>query len=386
MFHQVHFSSIPGTFQANMEISAKKRTNFSIILDNNFGQGGQMNHRFLIPIVISTFILLFVMLSLYAQPAKAEITAAILVSRTEGLFTDENGSTDSFTIVLDSLPTANVKIDLYSSDVSEGTVSPTSVVFNKKNWNNPQTIEVTGIADGIQDEDVLYQVLGTVSSKDPNFENLEMPAVSITNINDSLPIANDDLPPINGYSPITISVLQNDSGLFDTPLQLGVISDPLFGSYVINPAPENTITYTPSQTFAGFDQFTYSVCDGDGDCSSASVIIEDQSPPTVIWVSPVEIGDTFDVIHGNIRLEVAVEDNFQVDCVKFLRWDAMTNVYIVLDTVCQPPYATTINSNSINLAWNQIFAQATDMAGNYSDFESIWIFRWNHSYIPLLSR
>lgn len=345
-----------------------------------------MNHRFLIPIVISTFILLFVMLSLHAQPAKAEITAAILVSRTEGLFTDENGGTDSFTIVLDSLPTANVKIDLYSSDVSEGTVSPTSVVFNKNNWDNLQTIEVTGVADGIQDEDVLYQVLGTVSSKDPNFENLEMPAVSITNINDSLPIANDDLPPINGYSPITISVLQNDSGLFDTPLQLGVISDPLFGSYVINPAPENTITYTPSQTFVGFDQFTYSVCDGDGDCASASVIIEDQSPPTVIWVSPVEIGDTFDVIHGNIRLEVAVEDNFQVDCVKFLRWDAITNVYIDLDTVCQAPYATTINSNSINLAWNQIFAQATDMAGNYSDFESIWIFRWNHSYIPLLSR
>ncbi|NIT56175.1 MAG: hypothetical protein GWN00_08040, partial [Aliifodinibius sp.] len=100
-----------------------------------------MNHRFLIPIVVSTFILLFVMLSLHAQPAKAEITAAILVSRTEGLFTDENGSTDSFTIVLDSLPTANVKIDLYSSDVSEGTVSPTSVVFNKGNWDTPQTIE-----------------------------------------------------------------------------------------------------------------------------------------------------------------------------------------------------------------------------------------------------
>lgn len=345
-----------------------------------------MSHRLFLTSLTSTFIILVVLLSMHTQPANAEITGAILVSPTEGLFTDEKGGTDSFTIVLDSLPTANVKIDLTSSDISEGTVSPSSVNFTHGTWDKPQIIEVTGVADGLQDGDVLYQVLGSVSSLDPVFGSLEMPPVSITNINNALPIANDDHPPINGFSPIIIPVLQNDFALDDTPLFLEVINGPSYGSYAIDPAPGNTITYTPLTTFLGFDQFDYSVCDGNGDCATASVIIDDQDAPNLIWIAPVKTGGTYEIVNGNITLEVTAEDNFQVDCVDFLRWDATEMVFYNLDKVCQPPYTITIESNSINFAWNQIFAQATDLAENYSSFETIWIFRWNHSYIPLLSR
>ena len=345
-----------------------------------------MSQRLLDSILISISIILVVLFSMRPLPANAEITAAILVSPTEGLLTNEKGSIDSFTIVLDSMPTANVKIDIYSSDLSEGTVSPISIVFTQGTWDKPRVIEVTGVADGIQDGDVLYQIFGSVSSIDPLFGSLEMPTVSVTNINDALPIANDDYPPINGYSPIVIPVLQNDFALDDTPIDLGVISEPTNGSYVINPAPDDTITYTPHPSFLGFDQFSYSVCDVDGDCSTASITIADQSPPNLIWVSPVETGDTYEIINEVILLEVSVQDNFQVNCVDFLRWDAIDMVFYNLDKVCQAPYTTTIDSNSINMAWNQIFAQANDMAGNYSDFEAIWIFRWNHSYIPLVSR
>jgi hypothetical protein len=345
-----------------------------------------MSQRLFFPSLTSAIIILFVWMILHTQPASAEITAAILVSPTEGLFTDENGSTDSFTIVLDSVPTANVTIDLISSDISEGTVSPTSVTFSHGNWDKPRIIEVTGVADGIEDIDVLYQVTGTVSSTDPLFGSLQMPPVSITNINDALPIANDDHPPINGFSPVTIPVLQNDLALDDTPLQLGIISEPLNGSYTINPPPGHTITYTPFTTFLGFDQFSYSVCDGDGDCATATVTLDDQSPPSLIWIKPVEVGGTFEIVNGEVQLEVSAADNFQVNCVEFLRWDAKDMVFYNLDKVCQPPYTTTIESSSINLAWNQIFAQASDLAGNYSDHKTIWIYRWNHSYIPLLSR
>lgn len=345
-----------------------------------------MSKRFLASILTSSFIILAILLNIHAQPANAEITGAILVSPTEGLLTDENGGSDSFTIVLDSMPTANVKIDLYSSDLSEGTVSPTSVVFTQGTWDKLRIVEVTGVADGTQDGDVLYQILGNVSSADPLFGSLDMPPVTVTNINDAIPIANDDNPPIHGYSPIVIPVLQNDFALDDTPLQLGVISEPTNGTYVINPAPDNTITYTPHSSFPGFDQFSYSVCDADGDCSTASITIADQSPPNLIWVSPVETGETYEIVNEIVSLEVSVQDNFQVNCVNFLRWDAIAMVFHNLDQVCQEPYTTTIDSNSVNMAWNQIFAQANDVAGNYSDFETIWIFRWNHSYIPLVSR
>jgi hypothetical protein len=345
-----------------------------------------MSKRFLASILTSIFIIMIVLLSLHAQPARAEITAAILVSPTGGLFTDENGSSDTFFIELDSQPASNVKIDLTSSDLTEGTVSPASITFSQGTWDKVRTIEITGVADGIQDGDVLYQITGTVTSADPLFDSLEMPVVSVTNINDAIPIANDDFPPINGNSPIVIPVLQNDFALDDLPLQLDVISEPTHGSYVVNPAPDNTITYTPSQSFLGIDQFSYSVCDGDGDCASASVSISDQLPPNLIWISPVSTGDTYEIVDEIITLEVSAQDNFQVDCVEFLRWDAIAKVFHNLDNVCQPPYATLIDGHSLNMTWNQIFARAVDVAGNFSDFETIWIFRRTHSYIPLIRR
>ena len=211
--------------------------------------GGLISRNYSLCILLAAGTLAFLCLSLQPTPANAEITAVIIVSPTEGLFTDENGSTDTFSIVLDSPHSGSVKIEFSSSDISEGTVSPASVVFNNGNWDTVEWIDVTGVPDGIQDGDVLYQVFGLASSSDPLFDGLEMPAVSLTNINDALPIANDDHPPIDKYSPINIPVLQNDSALDDTPLQLSVTSDPSNGSYVINPAPENTINYTPFTSF-----------------------------------------------------------------------------------------------------------------------------------------
>jgi hypothetical protein len=347
-----------------------------------------MRRNLLLSVLLVAGILTFLWLSFQPPPASAEITAAIIVivEPPRELFTDENGSTDSFSIVLDSAPSSNVTVELTSSDLTEGTVSPSSVIFTHGNWDKPELIEVTGVPDGIQDGDVLYQIFGLSSSSDPLFDGLEMPAVSITNINDALPIANDDYPPIDGFAPITVPVLQNDSALDDTPLQLSIVSDPSNGSAVVNPAPENTITYTPFPSFTGLDQFSYSVCDGDGDCAGANVKIEDQTPPTLTWIAPVETGGTFELTDGEIKLEVEVMDNFQANCVKFLQWDALALVFNLLGEVCQPPYAITIDSGMLNFAWNQIFAQASDLAGNLSEFDTIWLFRWNNNYLPIVSR
>ncbi len=49
--------------------------------------------------------------------------AGITVTPTSGLTTTEAGGTATFTVVLDSQPTANVVIGLSSSDLTEGTVS-----------------------------------------------------------------------------------------------------------------------------------------------------------------------------------------------------------------------------------------------------------------------
>jgi hypothetical protein len=243
------------------------------------GQGGGMQRvsSFIIPISIICLTILGIALN--PQYTRAEIAAAILVDPVDGLITDENGGTDTFTIQLDSQPTSKVTITITSSIPSEGQVSTETVPFTQGNWNNLKTITVTGIPDGIEDGDVLYEITGTATSDDPEFEGVVMPPVSVINLNDPVPIAKDDHPPLDGFAPIIIPVLDNDTALIDLPIGITVISDPTYGTYTIEADPDNTITYTPSiDTFLGLDQLTYEICDFDGDCTSADVIIEDQIP------------------------------------------------------------------------------------------------------------
>ena len=109
-------------------------------------------------------------------------TAGITVSPTSGLITTEAGGTATFTIVLNSQPTANVTIGLSSSDASEGTVSPASVTFTAGNWNSPQTVTVSGVNDDLDDGDVGYTIVtAAATSADANYNSLNAADVSVTN-------------------------------------------------------------------------------------------------------------------------------------------------------------------------------------------------------------
>ena len=74
----------------------------------------------------------------------------------DGLTTTEAGGTATFTVVLNTQPTADVTIALSSSDPTEGTVSPASLTFTTRNWNTAQTVTVTGVDDDLDDGDVAY--------------------------------------------------------------------------------------------------------------------------------------------------------------------------------------------------------------------------------------
>src|SRR5690606_8741156 len=62
-------------------------------------------------------------------------TAGITVTPTSGLVTSEAGATATFTVVLNTQPTANVTIGVSSSDTTEGTVSPAALTFTTANWS-----------------------------------------------------------------------------------------------------------------------------------------------------------------------------------------------------------------------------------------------------------
>ncbi|MGD8640711.1 MAG: multicopper oxidase domain-containing protein, partial [Gammaproteobacteria bacterium] len=108
-------------------------------------------------------------------------TPGITVTPAAGLMTSEDATSDEFTVVLDAQPAAEVTIGALSSDESEGTVLPASLVFDAGNWDTAQTVTVTGMDDSDVDGDISYSVQLTVQSNDANYDGLTVPGVEVVN-------------------------------------------------------------------------------------------------------------------------------------------------------------------------------------------------------------
>ncbi|MBL6991176.1 MAG: hypothetical protein ISR65_15435 [Bacteriovoracaceae bacterium] len=99
--------------------------------------------------------------------------------------TSEGGDTATFTIVLNSGPTADVLITFSSSDETEGTVEPSSLTFTSDNWFSPQEVTVTGVDDTLQDGRQVYNVVfEPTSSTDDRYNNILLASVAVTNRDD----------------------------------------------------------------------------------------------------------------------------------------------------------------------------------------------------------
>src|SRR5207249_906697 len=113
--------------------------------------------------------------------------AWITVNPTSGLTTTEAGGAATFTVVLNTQPTANVTVGLTSSDLTEGTVAPASVTFTTVNWNVAQTVTVTGVDDPMVDGNIAYAIVTAPAvSTDPIFNNRNAADVSVTNIDNDV--------------------------------------------------------------------------------------------------------------------------------------------------------------------------------------------------------
>ena len=109
-------------------------------------------------------------------------TAGVTVSAASPLAVDEDGSA-TYTVVLDSQPTADVTITPSSDDAGAATVSPASHTFTPSGWNTPLTFTVSGVADDdINDESVT--VSHGVSSDDALYNNL-LPSPVSAAVNDA---------------------------------------------------------------------------------------------------------------------------------------------------------------------------------------------------------
>ncbi len=106
----------------------------------------------------------------------------IQVSPLAGLETGETGREDSFAVVLQSAPQADVTIPLSSSDETEGVLDVTSVTFTAANWNVAQIVTVAGVDDGEIDGNVSYSIVTEPAvSLDVAYHGLDADDVSVVN-------------------------------------------------------------------------------------------------------------------------------------------------------------------------------------------------------------
>jgi len=106
----------------------------------------------------------------------------------KAISTTEAGDKADFTVKLKSEPTANVTFGLSSSNTAEGTVSTNSLTFTPANYNQPQTVTVTGVDDLVADGDRVYTIVTAAAvSTDANYNNLNPDDVTVTNSDNETP-------------------------------------------------------------------------------------------------------------------------------------------------------------------------------------------------------
>ncbi|MCK0136045.1 gliding motility-associated C-terminal domain-containing protein, partial [Arenibacter sp. S6351L] len=188
--------------------------------------------------------------------------------------TTEAGGTATFTVVLNSQPTANVTIPLSSSNTSEGTIAVLNVAFTPANWNVAQTVTVTGVDDMVADGNVAYNIVtGNVTSADTNYNALtaaNVADVAVTNVdNDAVGVTvsaiSGNTTEAGGTATFTLVLDSQPTGNVTIPLSSNNTAE---GTLAVS-----TVVFTPSNwnvaqtvTVTGVDDIVV-----DGDISYAIV-------------------------------------------------------------------------------------------------------------------
>jgi hypothetical protein len=89
----------------------------------------------------------------------------------------EGGATDTYTVVLNTQPIANVSILLNSG--TQLTAAPNPLVFTPQNWNIPQTVTVRAVDDTLQEGNHSGTIQHTASSSDTRYNGIVINSVNV---------------------------------------------------------------------------------------------------------------------------------------------------------------------------------------------------------------
>ena len=133
---------------------------------------------------------------------KADVEELQVSTPTNSSTVTEAGSKSDFTVRLGKAPTAKVRVNVSSSDTTEGSVSPSELIFTSEDYNTTQTVTATGADDSIYDGSKSWNVVLNPSSTDTGYNALSDVNVAMTTTD------NEDAPTFSINSP---SVTEGDT-------------------------------------------------------------------------------------------------------------------------------------------------------------------------------
>ena len=105
--------------------------------------------------------------------------AGVTVSETALTVTEADTSGDSYTVVLDTQPTANVVVTVAGHSGTDGLPAPTTLTFTSMNWETAQTVTVTAVNDADTTNDTV-SLTHSAASTDTDYDGITIAGVTVT--------------------------------------------------------------------------------------------------------------------------------------------------------------------------------------------------------------
>ena len=127
------------------------------------------------------------------------------VSRTTLTVTEEDTTGGSYTVVLNTRPTANVTLTVAGHAGTDVTPSPATLTFTPQNWQTAQTVTVTVGNDADTANDTVT-LTHSATSTDANYQGITISSVTVTvNDNDSATVTRPVTGGGGGFGPALVA-------------------------------------------------------------------------------------------------------------------------------------------------------------------------------------
>ena len=182
-------------------------------------------------------------------------SSGVISVSTQELDLTRGGPSESFTIVLNSQPTAEVDVTLAVYDANAGSdgtavsIDQPHLAFTTADWSTPQTVNVSAAAGTTPLPDAYLQLFGTTTSGDANFDAQAVPPIAV-DVSDpsptgSITLSTDQLTVQVGGPSVTYTMVLNSQPTADVNVAISQVSPILDPPVLGTAAPMIPVFFQP---------------------------------------------------------------------------------------------------------------------------------------------